>query len=89
MYEDMPKLGRNDTCWCGSGRKYKKCHHAFDLKMEELYEQGYELPWHDTLKGPQDIEAIKRSAEINRGVLDYVAERIGPGVSTEQIDRWV
>jgi len=21
-----PKLGRNDKCWCGSGRKYKKCH---------------------------------------------------------------
>jgi preprotein translocase subunit SecA len=20
------KLGRNDTCWCGSGRKYGKCH---------------------------------------------------------------
>lgn len=20
------KLGRNDPCWCGSGRKYKKCH---------------------------------------------------------------
>ena len=19
-------LGRNDPCWCGSGRKYKKCH---------------------------------------------------------------
>ena len=19
-------LGRNDDCWCGSGRKYKKCH---------------------------------------------------------------
>jgi len=18
--------GRNDPCWCGSGRKYKKCH---------------------------------------------------------------
>jgi uncharacterized protein YchJ len=18
--------GRNDACWCGSGRKYKKCH---------------------------------------------------------------
>ena len=18
--------GRNDDCWCGSGRKYKKCH---------------------------------------------------------------
>jgi preprotein translocase subunit SecA len=22
------KLGRNDPCWCGSGRKYKKCHGA-------------------------------------------------------------
>jgi hypothetical protein len=21
-----PKLGRNDACWCGSGKKYKKCH---------------------------------------------------------------
>ena len=20
------KLGPNDTCWCGSGRKYKRCH---------------------------------------------------------------
>jgi hypothetical protein len=23
-----PKLGRNDPCWCGSGRKFKKCHGA-------------------------------------------------------------
>ena len=22
------KLGRNDPCWCGSGRKFKKCHGA-------------------------------------------------------------
>jgi preprotein translocase subunit SecA len=21
-----PKPGRNDICWCGSGKKYKKCH---------------------------------------------------------------
>ena len=21
-----PKLGRNDPCWCGSGKKYKRCH---------------------------------------------------------------
>jgi preprotein translocase subunit SecA len=25
---DEPKLGRNDPCWCGSGKKYKKCHGA-------------------------------------------------------------
>ena len=25
-----PKLGRNDPCWCGSGKKYKHCHGALD-----------------------------------------------------------
>jgi preprotein translocase subunit SecA len=25
---DMPKVGRNDLCPCGSGKKYKKCHGA-------------------------------------------------------------
>jgi len=23
-----PRVGRNDPCWCGSGKKYKKCHGA-------------------------------------------------------------
>lgn len=25
-------LGRNDPCWCGSGKKYKKCHYESDKK---------------------------------------------------------
>ncbi len=25
---DKEKIGRNDPCWCGSGKKYKKCHGA-------------------------------------------------------------
>jgi len=24
------KLGRNDPCWCGSGKKYKHCHYKED-----------------------------------------------------------
>jgi preprotein translocase subunit SecA len=24
------KLGRNDVCWCGSGKKYKHCHYKED-----------------------------------------------------------
>ncbi len=27
----QPKLGRNDPCYCGSGRKYKKCHLPQDV----------------------------------------------------------
>jgi preprotein translocase subunit SecA len=25
---EIEKLGRNDPCWCGSGKKFKKCHGA-------------------------------------------------------------
>jgi preprotein translocase subunit SecA len=27
---DHPKLGRNDPCYCGSGKKYKNCHYRAD-----------------------------------------------------------
>jgi preprotein translocase subunit SecA len=26
--EENEKIGRNDPCWCGSGKKFKKCHGA-------------------------------------------------------------
>lgn len=28
--EAIPNLGRNDLCWCGSGKKYKYCHMTRD-----------------------------------------------------------
>lgn len=30
--EPVPRLGRNDICWCGSGKKYKRCHLEKDDK---------------------------------------------------------
>ena len=89
MYDGLQSPGRNDECWCGSGKKYKKCHLDFDERLEELAEAGEEVPPRDLLKTPAEIEGIKRSAEVNIGVLDYVAERIAPGITTEQIDQWV
>ena len=28
-----PRVGRNDPCWCGSGKKYKKCHLGKDTPV--------------------------------------------------------
>lgn len=89
MYDGDIELGRNDVCWCGSGAKYKKCHMEFDERLQRLAEQGENVPARALLKTPEDIEGIKRSAEVNVEVLDFVAERIQAGISTEQIDRWV
>jgi preprotein translocase subunit SecA len=28
VVSEHEKIGRNDPCWCGSGKKFKKCHGA-------------------------------------------------------------
>lgn len=83
------KLGRNDPCWCGSGKKYKKCHEQFDEKIAFIKSQGHEVPDHSIIKTPQQIEAIRESGKINIAVLDYVAKNIREGMTTEEIDRLV
>ena len=85
----MEKPGRNDPCWCGSGKKYKKCHIDFDEKIEEFEVAGHIVPSHEILKNAEQIEKIKESAKINIAVLDYVAEHIKAGISTSEIDKWV
>ena len=32
----MQKIGRNDPCWCGSGKKYKDCHIELEEKLTRL-----------------------------------------------------
>ena len=83
------KIERNDPCWCGSGKKYKKCHEAFDEKIELMKKKGYAVLDHDLIKTPAQIEKIKESCKINVAVLDYVAEHIKAGISTAEIDKWV
>ena len=83
------KLERNDPCWCGSGKKYKKCHADFDEKIERFARMGAEVPPHEIIKTPEQIEGIKASSQINIAVLDYVAEHIRAGMSTEEIDQLV
>ena len=82
-------LERNGPCWCGSGKKYKACHMEFDEKIAQFKRQGKKVPGRKLIKTPEQIEGIKRSAVINMACLDYVAEHIGPGISTQEIDDWV
>ena len=82
----MQKIGRNDPCWCGSGKKYKTCHMAFDEKIHHYELEGHIVPSRSILKTKEQIQGIKDSSVINVAVLDAVAKMIGPGVSTQQID---
>ncbi|HBJ1651610.1 methionyl aminopeptidase [Clostridium botulinum] len=80
---------RNAKCWCGSGLKYKRCHLEFDEKLESLKLKGEIVPPREVIKSPEDIEGIRKSSEVNNGVLDLVASKIKAGMSTLDIDKLV
>lgn len=82
-------MERNEACWCGSGKKYKKCHMAMDEKLMLLEEQGEIVPTRDIIKTPAQIEEIRKSADLNTAVLDHVAAHIHAGMSTAEIDKLV
>jgi len=52
-------LGRNDPCWCGSGRKYKKCHlHREQLPLEERAAWLYKKAARFLADGPWGSEVL-------------------------------
>ena len=83
------RIGKNDPCWCGSGKPYCECHMTFDQKISRARFAGHEVPSHKIIKTPAQIEGIRESGKLNVAVLDYVAEHIKAGLPTEEIDQWV
>lgn len=82
-------MERNELCWCGSGKKYKKCHMQIEDKILLLASEGHIVPDRSMLKTPAQIEEIKKSAALNTAVLDHVAKHIHAGMSTAEIDKLV
>ena len=62
----MKKIGRNDRCPCGSGKKYKRCH--MGKKLPRLSEDDY---WYITKN-----EAARKQARKDRGRINDAENRI-------------
>ena len=80
-------LNRNDLCWCKSGLKYKKCHLEFDERLDNLKRKGHIVPTRKLIKTKEQIEGIKKSAQVNNGILDLISKNIKEGMTTEEIDK--
>ncbi len=79
------KIGRNDPCLCGSGKKYKKC--CMNAKkskksLKQVYKEKYDI----ILKEPHQIEGIKKSGKLLLSILDKVEKMIKPGITTNMIN---
>ena len=80
---------RNELCWCGSGKKYKKCHADFDERLSEMkfdFMRGQVRPPKKLINNAEDIAKVRASGVVNDGALDLMAELVRPGIDTESLD---
>ncbi len=82
-------IGRNDPCYCGSGKKYKKCHLKYDENLVAYEMKGYEIPKKKNIKNMAQIEGIRKSAVITKKLFDLLDDFVKEGVTTEEIDKLV
>jgi len=76
-------IGRNDPCWCGSGRKFKKCHGAPGGPPAEAASPAGPA---GMLPNPDHVAGMRRAGRFNGELMDYVRPFVQPGVSTARID---
>ena len=80
-YNNMKKIGRNAPCWCGSGKKYKKCHMAQDIMAGKYIE--------DTAGESQHVRkgTVSPARSVPAGILrpDYAETGMPKSESTANI----
>jgi methionyl aminopeptidase len=80
--------GRNDLCWCGNGKKWKKCHYpqpaplAGANSLERVYLKKHGI----LLKTPEQIAGIRRACHLASNILDATCARAQAGVTTAELN---
>jgi methionyl aminopeptidase len=77
-------ISRNDPCWCGSGKKFKKCHYPQESTEDQSksYLQNYGI----IIKTKKQIEGIRRSCKLAAQILDTLCKAAKEGITTLQLD---
>jgi len=80
-------IGRNDDCWCGSGKKWKKCHFP-EMQISSFKERSrsYFKKWGILLKSPEQIEHIRAANHLAARILDEVCKKAVEGVTTDELN---
>lgn len=83
-------IGRNDLCWCSSGKKWKKCHFpqlppSLELSQEQLRER-YAKRYGILLKTEHQIQGIKRSCRLAAEILTATSNFAKAGITTQELN---
>jgi methionyl aminopeptidase len=96
-------LRANDDCWCGSGKKYKRCHKTALLRPGAVGPERVVPPeiarpdyvatgtpvraTESAVKSPDVIARMRRAGTIARDVLAETGAAVAVGVTTDELDR--
>lgn len=78
--------GRNDPCWCGSNKKWKKCHFPEEAPNAEQTADQYYKKHRIVLKTPAQIAGIRRSCQLASEILDKTCKMAKEGVTTLELN---
>ncbi|MDP1607968.1 MAG: methionyl aminopeptidase [Chlamydiales bacterium] len=76
---------RNDPCWCGSGKKWKKCHYP-DYPATTPLAKRYLDTFGIILKTPEQIEKIRIACQVTSDILAEICSAAKAGVTTLELD---
>jgi methionyl aminopeptidase len=82
-------ISRNDVCWCGSGKKWKKCHFPNSGQSETLLrEKEYFKKYGILLKNEEEIQGIRRACRLAAHILDKTCQMAKAGVTTNELNAY-
>jgi methionyl aminopeptidase len=80
------KIGRNDACPCGSGKKYKNCCMGRSTPPPEALNKIYQKRYNIRLKAPADVEKIRQAGQLVMETFKEVEAVLRPGLVTDEIN---
>lgn len=83
-------IGRNDPCWCGSGKKWKKCHYPEKNPAEKAQNLAaqYFSQYGIVLKTDEEIAGIRRACRLAATILDATCKMARAGVTTNELNAY-
>ena len=83
-------IKRNDACWCGSNKKWKKCHYPefyVENNFEKLQRQYYDQ-YRILIKNKKQIEGIRNSCKLASQILNELCNKAKAGMTTYDLDQY-
>lgn len=80
-------IGRNDNCWCGSHKKWKKCHYPeLGGNVAPSAKKQYKKQFDILIKSEKEIEGIRRAGHLAASILNKICAAAKAGVTTNQLN---